>query len=281
MFFWGSKTAAFCAFHSAETLVTTMRSPILSHSREALAARKRAAGLSADDADRFVRDAFVPSAADFRSLRKEIEERRKIYEARYSDVRNKVFAHNEVADLGGANSLLEGTTVNETKALFAFLDALDKALWHLLHNGRKPTLEIRPFALPPAKTTARAQLRPGEKNLPRGERCPAANCMGAHINEWKRLGPRREVDGVQEARQGGRARHTRKATLTRPDGAQALTLRQRRASAAPRPPPLGALAERPRDRRERMSRSRASSSFTLRDRRALLSPGRWSSQCRA
>jgi hypothetical protein len=35
------------------------------------------------------------------------------------------------------------------KALFAFLDALDNALFHLLHNGRKPTLEIRPFVLPP------------------------------------------------------------------------------------------------------------------------------------
>ena len=129
-------------------------------SREALAARKRAEGLSADDADRFVRDAFEPSAADFRSLRKEIEGRRKIYKARYSEVRNRVFAHNEVADLGGANTLLEGTTVNETKALFAFLDALDNTLWQLLRNGRRPALKIRPFLLPPSKT---AQQRPGEK----------------------------------------------------------------------------------------------------------------------
>jgi hypothetical protein len=124
-------------------------------SREALAARRRAAGLSADD-----RDAFEPSKDDFESLCEQIEENRKIYNARYRKVRNKVFAHNEVADLGRANSLLEGTTVNETKALFAFLDALDKALWHLLHNGRKPTLEIRPFLLPPPKTM---HGRPGEK----------------------------------------------------------------------------------------------------------------------
>jgi hypothetical protein len=110
------------------------------------------AGLSADDADRFVHDAFEPSKDDFESLSEQIEENRKIYNARYREVRNKVFAHNVVADLGGANSLLEGTTDNETKALFAFLDALDKALWHLFHNGRKPTLELRPFLLPPAKT---------------------------------------------------------------------------------------------------------------------------------
>ena len=130
--------------------------------REALAARKRAAAsaLSADDIDNIVRDAFEPSAADFRSLRKEIEERRKIYKARYGEVRNKVFAHNEVADLGEANTLLEGTTLNETLALFAFLDALERTLWQLLYNGRKPILKIRPFVLPPPKTV---HGRPGEK----------------------------------------------------------------------------------------------------------------------
>ena len=125
-----------------------------------MAARRRAAGLSADDADRFAHDAFEPSKDDFELLSNQIEENRKVYNARYRKVRNKVFAHNEVADLGRANSLLEGTTVNETKALFAFLDALDKALWHLFLNGRKPTLEIRPFLLPPPKTM---HGRPGEK----------------------------------------------------------------------------------------------------------------------
>jgi hypothetical protein len=95
--------------HNLDCLMATATKRVAHFSREALAARKRAVGLSADEADRFVRHAFEPSVDDF------------------------------------------------------FLDALDKALWHLLHNGRKPTLEIRPFALPPAKTTARAQLRPGEK----------------------------------------------------------------------------------------------------------------------
>ena len=146
--------------HNLDRLMAAATKRIALFSREALAARKQAAGLSADDADRFVHDAFEPSKDDFESLREQIEENRKIYNARYREVRNKVFAHNVVADLGGANSLLEGTTVNETKALFAFLDALDKALWHLLHNGRKPTLEIRPFLLPPPKNV---HGRPGEK----------------------------------------------------------------------------------------------------------------------
>ncbi len=107
-------------------------------------------------------DAHEPSEDVFRSFWKEIEENWKLYNARYREVRNKVFAHNVVADLAGANSLLEGTTVTETKALFAFLDALDQALWQLFLNGRKPTLEIRPFLLPPPKTRARV-YRPGEK----------------------------------------------------------------------------------------------------------------------
>lgn len=149
--------------HNLDCLIATATKQVATFSKEALAARKRTAGLSADEVDLFVRDAFEPSVDDFKSLSEQVEERREIYNARYRKVRNKVFAHNEVADIGKANALLKGTTVDEMKALFAFLDALDKALWHLLHNGRKPTLEIRPFALPPAKTTARAQLRPGEK----------------------------------------------------------------------------------------------------------------------
>jgi hypothetical protein len=131
-------------------------------SREALAARMRAtpSDLSADAIDNFVSHAFEPSAADFRSLRKKIKEMRKIYVERYRDVRDKFFAHNEVADLGEANTLLEGTTVDQTKALLASLDALDNMLWQLLHNGRKPTLEIRPFVLPPPRNV---HGRPGEK----------------------------------------------------------------------------------------------------------------------
>ncbi len=148
--------------HNVDRLIATATKEVSTFSREALAARRRAApaDLSADDIDNFVRDAFEPSEADFRSLRKEIKAMRKIYVERYRDVRDKFFAHKEVADLGEANTLLEGTTVDQTKTLLDSLDALERTLWQLLHNGRKPTLEIRPFLLPPPKT---AQRRPGEK----------------------------------------------------------------------------------------------------------------------
>jgi AbiU2 len=146
--------------HNLDRLIGAASKQIATFSREALAARRRADGRPVEETELVVRNAYGPSAADFRSLRNEIRERRKIYEAKYRDVRHKVFAHRKVADTGEANALLQGTTVDETKALFAFLDALEKALWHLLHNGRKPALVIKPFDLPPTKT---AQLRPGEK----------------------------------------------------------------------------------------------------------------------
>jgi len=146
--------------HNLDRLIGAASKQIATFSREALAARRRAEGRPVDETELVVRNAYEPSAADFRSLRNEIRERRKIYEAKYRDVRHKVFAHRKVADTGEANALLQGTTVDETKALFAFLDALEKALWHLLHSGRKPTLVIKPFDLPPTKT---AQLRSGEK----------------------------------------------------------------------------------------------------------------------
>jgi hypothetical protein len=148
--------------HNVDRLIATGTKGRALFSRQALTARIRAAStdLSADAIENLVRDAFEPSTADFRSLRKEIDERRKIYKARYSEVRNKVFAHNEVADLREANALLEGTTVDETKALFSFLDALERALWGLFHNGHEPILRMRPFVLPPPKNV---HGRPGEK----------------------------------------------------------------------------------------------------------------------
>src|SRR5258708_1209990 len=60
-------------------------------SRESLARRKsEIAGL---DVNKFVRDAFVPQAADFRDFRREVKEWRRIYEANYRAVRNQIFAH--------------------------------------------------------------------------------------------------------------------------------------------------------------------------------------------
>jgi hypothetical protein len=138
-------------------------------SRPALAKRKEKAGLTTDEAAAYVSDAFEPIASDFRALRKEIKAQRVIYEARYRDIRDKVFAHNEIFDLAVANQLFANTRVDEMKALFGFLHALHETLWQLFQNGRKLGLNARAFVLPPTPMPGE-QMLPGEKVFREGQR---------------------------------------------------------------------------------------------------------------
>jgi AbiU2 len=107
--------------------------------------------------------AYEPAAADFREIRKQVLAQRKVYEGSYRDVRDKVFAHNEVGGTDQANQLLAKTSVDELKALLGFLHEVHEALWQLFHNGRKPELRNRPFLLKPVQAPPSAQMRPGEK----------------------------------------------------------------------------------------------------------------------
>jgi hypothetical protein len=108
-----------------------------------------------------VRDKHEATAEDFRQLRKEVATQRRIYEARYRGIRDKIFAHNEVGNLGGGD-LFAKTNIEEIKSLFAFLTALHEALWELIANGRKPTLNVLEFVLPPAPATSGRHMLPGE-----------------------------------------------------------------------------------------------------------------------
>jgi len=78
-------------------------------------------------------------------------------------VRHKLFAHKGVSSVQEADELLAKTSVDELKALFAFLSALYSALWELFCDGRKPSLNIRDFVLPPDPPIAYQAMLPGEK----------------------------------------------------------------------------------------------------------------------
>ena len=131
-------------------------------SRAALAARKESAGLTKRQAADYVADKHELTAQDVRALRKEIAPWRRTYNDRYREIRHKVFAHKGVSDIEETNKLLAKTSVDELKALFAFLSALYTALWELFYNGRQPSLNIRDFVLPPDSAVAGRETLPGE-----------------------------------------------------------------------------------------------------------------------
>ena len=85
--------------------------------------------------------------ADFRRLRAHVSKHRRIYEAKYRDLRHKVFAHKEVADRPEVDALYAKTNIREIQRILAFLGSLHEALWQLFFNGRKPVLRPRRYSL--------------------------------------------------------------------------------------------------------------------------------------
>jgi hypothetical protein len=94
--------------------------------------------------DAYMRDVYVPRAADFRRLRSHIKKHRRIYEANYRELRHKVFAHTVAADDADVHQLFSKTNKREIERLLLFLIRLYESLWDLFMNGRKPTLRPLP-----------------------------------------------------------------------------------------------------------------------------------------
>jgi hypothetical protein len=130
-------------------------------SRAALQARKQADGLTQRQAASYVANAHELSASDLKTLRKRVAHWRRVYEQRYRDVRDKVFAHKALSNLTQVNELLAKTNVDEMKGLFAFMSGLYSDLWEQFHNGRQPQLQVIDFVLLPNPIPLRQRL-PGE-----------------------------------------------------------------------------------------------------------------------
>lgn len=95
----------------------------------------------------YLLEAYVPKAIDFRRLRVHVNKRRKIYEARYRDLRRKVFAHKELINEADVSALYAKTNIRELQRMVTFLGSLHDALWQLYFNGRKPILHPRRYSL--------------------------------------------------------------------------------------------------------------------------------------
>jgi hypothetical protein len=147
--------------HNIDSLMSVVSKDISTFSMTALAARKQAAALTEAEAATYVVGKHALNAGDLRNLRKQIASWRRVYEARYRDIRHRVFAHKALANLSEVNELLAKAKVDEMKELFAFMSALYTALWEAFHNGEEPVLNAQNFVLPPDPAPGR-QMLPGE-----------------------------------------------------------------------------------------------------------------------
>jgi AbiU2 len=147
--------------HNIDRLILVASKNLSLFSKASLQTRKQSDGLPQQQAANYVADAHELTAPDLRILRRDIARWRRIYEERYRDVRDKVFAHKALSDLTRVNELLAKTNIGEMKAVFAFMSALYSALWEQFHNGRRPLLNVVDYILPPDPIPRRQKL-PGE-----------------------------------------------------------------------------------------------------------------------
>jgi hypothetical protein len=119
--------------------------------------------ITAEEAAAYIVGKHALTPADVKLLRKQVDLRRRIYEARYRDIRHKVFAHKATADMTEINRMFANTNIEEMKALFGFLHALYEGLWALFHNGRKLDLEPYKFLLSTDPVPPHKSVAPGER----------------------------------------------------------------------------------------------------------------------
>jgi hypothetical protein len=128
------------SLHNINKLMRAVSNDLTMFSRPALELRKQATGaISAQQAKEYVSTAYELTAQDVRNIRKEIADWRKIYEARYREIRHGMFAHKGLSKTD-ADALMKLTNVEEMKAMFGFLHKLHDALWELYNNGQNPPL---------------------------------------------------------------------------------------------------------------------------------------------
>lgn len=134
--------------HNVDQLLKITQENAEIFSKEALVNRKKSGSPNADEwLVEYMRDVYVPTAADFRRLRSYVRKYRKIYEKGYRDIRRKVYAHKELTKDVDVQALYAKTNIREMQKLLIFLNRLYKALWELFHNGRKPVLRPMKYSV--------------------------------------------------------------------------------------------------------------------------------------
>ena len=127
--------------HNIDRLLKVAQENIDIFKKASLEKRKRKESDNASDwIDDYLKDVYVPVAADFRELRKKVREYRKIYNNNYRDIRHKIYAHKQITDTEEVQKLFSKTNIRELQKVFVFVNALYEALWQLFYNGRKPVL---------------------------------------------------------------------------------------------------------------------------------------------
>ena len=108
--------------HNVDRLLKIGQTNLGIFSKAALGARKQRADPGAAAwLGAYLKDAYAPMPKDFRHLRSLVRKHRATYEAKYRDLRHKLFAHKEVSNPADVSALFAKTNVRELQRSLAVL----------------------------------------------------------------------------------------------------------------------------------------------------------------
>lgn len=155
--------------HNVDVLLRLAQSTPAMFSRHALTRRKHDSSTPKPDwLNEYVAQAHEPSPEDFRRLRAHVRKARRVYEARYRELRHKVFAHRVAHGPDEVAPIAAKANINELKRLISSLLSLYEALFELFWNGRQPILRKLRYAAKPLKGQD-ASDRPHERIVVQAE----------------------------------------------------------------------------------------------------------------
>ena len=131
------------------------------------------------------------------------EGKTRLYDAQLSDIRHKHFAHKEIADTDQISALFQKAQSRDLERLILFLNQLEKALWEMLYNGRRPTLRPMPYSvrnLVRRRFNGLANGTVQERIVLDTKRCLRELTAGPN----QRMQPTREKRRIQGGRRSGR-----------------------------------------------------------------------------
>lgn len=120
---------------------------------------KRKSEIAGLNVEAYLKGKFFPEAKDFRALRREVRDWRRIYEENYRAVRNQIFAHSEVSKPEDVHALFAKTNIGELEVLVTDLVGLHTRLQDMLQNGFAPALRRGNSSVQAIRKLAAAEAR--------------------------------------------------------------------------------------------------------------------------
>jgi hypothetical protein len=138
--------------HNIDRLLRAVSQNLESFSKNGLYARRISEGMDPVAAKNYVSKKYDLTVEDVRALRRQVTHWRRIYEARYRDIRHLVFAHRGIKRID-IDELMGKAKIDEALNLLEFLDAFYVALRELYLNGTRPVISPTALKFPPDRKT--------------------------------------------------------------------------------------------------------------------------------